>query len=126
MKSKRITIFTFLAGTAVLTLLSASDAKSDAAAGRAAFEKRCTGCHALDRDKEGPRLWGVVGRKAGSVAGFPYSEAVRKSAIVWNEALLDKWLTDPESVIPEADMALRLNSAEDRAAIIAFLAGRGK
>jgi cytochrome c len=124
MNAKRMTVFLFLASTAVFTVLSANDVKTDA--GRAAFEKRCTGCHALDRDKEGPRLAGVFGRKAGSVAGFPYSDAVKKSAIVWNEALLDKWLTDPESVIPDSDMAFRLNNAADRAAIIAFLKGTGR
>jgi cytochrome c len=126
MKSKPIPMFLFLASSAVLTVLAASDAKGNAAAGRAAFEKRCTGCHALDRDKEGPRLAGVLGRKAGSVAGFPYSSAVKKSALVWSEALLDKWLTDPEIVIPDSDMAFRLNSAEDRASIIAFLKETGR
>jgi cytochrome c len=89
--------------------------------GRSAFEKRCTGCHALDHDKAGPRLAGVVGRKAGAVAGFPYSDAVKKSGVVWNEAALEKWLTSPESVIPDSDMAFRLDRAEERAAIIAYL-----
>ena len=126
MNAKRMPVFLFLASTAVFTVLSANDVKTDAGAGRAAFEKRCTGCHALDRDKEGPRLAGVLGRKAGSVAGFPYSDAVKKSAIVWNEALLDKWLTDRESVIPDSDMAFRLNNADDRAAIIAFLKGTSR
>ena len=97
--------------------------ESDAApvTGQAAFERRCGGCHAVDRDKEGPRLAGVVGRKAGAVAGFPYSDALKKSSITWSEALLDKWIKDPESVIPDNDMAFRLDNAEDRAAIIAFL-----
>src|SRR5512146_1421288 len=99
MKSKLIPVFILLAISRVLTVLAASETKADAAAGRDNFGKRCTGCHALDRDKEGPRLAGVVGRKAGAVAGFPYSDAVKKSAIVWNETVLDKWLTDPESVI---------------------------
>lgn len=126
MKSKSICVFVFLAASALVAVVAASESTADAAVGRMAFEKRCTGCHALDHDKEGPRLAGVVGRKAGSIAGFPYSDAVRKSAVVWNETLLDKWLTDPESVIPDADMAFRLSSAEDRAAIIAFLKERGK
>jgi cytochrome c2 len=45
----------------------------DAVHGKAVFEKRCTGCHAMDADREGPRLVGVFGRKAGSVPGFTYS-----------------------------------------------------
>jgi cytochrome c len=108
-------------GAALIATFAFGGAKGDVIAGRAAFEKRCGGCHALASDKEGPRLAGVVGRKAGAVSAFPYSDAVKKSAVVWNEAVLDKWLTDPEKVIPESDMAFRLDSAAERAAIIAFL-----
>src|SRR3954466_9783919 len=124
MKSKTMRWLVGASGAVLLAAVAFSDTEGDVAAGRASFEKRCTGCHALDRDRVGPRLAGVVGRKAGSVSGFPYSDAVKKSAIVWNEALLDKWLTDPESVIPDSEMAFRLNNADDRAAIIAFLKGR--
>lgn len=90
------------------------------------MKKRCTGCHALDHEKEGPRLAGVVGRKAGAVSTFVYSDAVKKSAVVWTEGLLDKWLTDPETVIPDNDMSFRLNNPVERTAIIAFLKGTGK
>jgi len=126
MRFKLVPTFVFLTASAILAVLALRGATADAAAGRAEFEKRCSGCHALDHDKEGPRLAGVLGRNAGSVAGFPYSDAVKKSAIVWDEALLDKWLTDPESVIPDTDMAFRLNSADERASIIAFLKETGK
>lgn len=101
-------------------------AQGESAAGRIAFEKRCTGCHALDHDKEGPRLGGVVGRKAGTVAAFPYSDAVKGSSVVWTEEVLDKWLTDPETVIPATDMAFRLANAGERTAIIAFLKATDK
>lgn len=101
-------------------------AKGDAEAGGAAFEKRCTGCHALDHEKVGPRLAGVIGRKAGSIQTFPYSDAIKKSGLVWNEQLLDQWLSDPDSLIPDNDMAFRLNNADERAAIIAFLKETGK
>jgi cytochrome c len=101
-------------------------AKGDTVDGRSAFEKRCTGCHALDHEKEGPRLAGVVGRKAGAVPTFTYSDAVRKSAVVWTEATLDKWLTDPETVIPDNDMSFRLSNPVERAAIVAFLKGTRK
>jgi cytochrome c len=57
----------------------------------------------------------------GQPTRFPYSEAVKKSPVVWTEAALDKWLTDPEAVIPDSDMAFRLDNAVERAAIIAFL-----
>jgi len=105
----------------LVLFLSAALAAQAENAGRAAFEKRCTGCHALDHEKAGPRLAGVVGRKAGSVSTYPYSEALKKSGIVWDEAALDRWLADPETVIPDADMTFRLKNRAERAAIIAYL-----
>ena len=124
---KTIPTIALAVGSALLAAFAAvGGAKGDAVAGRSAFEKRCTGCHALDHEKTGPRLAGVVGRKAGTVSAFPYSDAVKKSAVVWNEAVLDKWLTDPESVIPDTDMAFRLDNPVERAAIIAFLKEAGK
>ena len=127
MQAKIIPAIALVASVALLAPLApVGAAESDAAAGRTVFEKRCTGCHALDHEKEGPRLAGVVGRKAGAVSTFVYSDAVKKSAVVWTEALLDKWLTDPETVIPDNDMSFRLNNAVERAAIIAFLKETGK
>ena len=127
MQRKFISTIALTSGVAFLAALAAAGAaKGDTIAGRSAFEKRCTGCHALDHEKSGPRLAGVVGRKAGRVSGFPYSEAVKKSAVVWNETVLEKWLTDPETVIPETDMAFRLDNPAERAAIIAFLKETGK
>ena len=127
MQPKIIPSIALTAGAALLAAFAAAgSAKGDTDAGRSAFEKRCTGCHALDHEKTGPRLAGVVGRKAGTVSAFPYSDAVKKSAVVWNEAVLDKWLTDPESVIPDTDMAFRLDNPVERAAIIAFLKETGK
>ena len=114
-------ILSIALGATLIATLALGGTKGDVIAGRAAFEKRCGGCHALERDKEGPRLAGVVGRKAGAVSAFPYSDALKKSAVVWNESVLDKWLTDPEKVIPESDMAFRLDRPAERAAIIAFL-----
>src|SRR5580698_5857 len=124
---KIIPAIALAAGAVLLAPLTpVGAAQSDAAAGRTVFEKRCTGCHALDHEKEGPRLAGVVGRKAGTISTFVYSDAVKKSAVVWTEGLLDKWLMDPETVIPDNDMSLRLNNAVERAAIIAFLKETGK
>jgi len=121
-QAKIIPAIALAAGVALLAPLApVGAAESDAAAGRTVFEKRCTGCHALDHEKEGPRLAGVVGRKAGAVSTFVYSDAVKKSSVVWTEAALDKWLTDPETVIPDNDMSFRLNNPVERAAIIAFL-----
>src|ERR1700749_163094 len=76
--------------------------------GKALFEKRCGGCHALDRDKEGPRLGGVYGRTAGTVDSFQYSEALKKSRLKWTDETLDKWLTDTEKLVPENDMTFHV------------------
>ena len=102
----------------IATLLASSAVAQD---GQAIFEKRCTGCHALDAEREGPRLRGVVGRPAGSVKTFGYSKALQSAHFTWDEATLNKWLTDPESVVANNDMAFRVAREEERAAIIAYL-----
>ena len=100
MSPKIIPTIALASGAALLaSVAAAGGAKGDTIVGRSAFEKRCTGCHALAHEKIGPRLAGVAGRQAGTVSGFPYSDAVKKSAVVWNEAVPDRWLTDPETVL---------------------------
>ena len=93
----------------------------DVQSGQALFEKRCTGCHALDGDHEGPRLRGVVGRMTGAVKTFKYSSALQKAGITWDAEKLDKWLTDPDSLVPDNDMSFRVPKLEERALIIAYL-----
>jgi len=63
----------------------------------------------------------VFGKPSGSVAGFPYSDAVKRSSLKWDEQTLDRWLEDPEKLIPNNDMATRLPDRADRANIIAYL-----
>ena len=94
---------------------------SDSGARKELFEKRCTGCHTLDHEKSGPRLRGIFGRAAASVSSFPYSKSLRKSGVVWNTGSLDKWLTDPDGFIPDNNMAFRVGSKTERAAIIEYL-----
>ena|SRR5215469_5320331 len=89
--------------------------------GKAIFERRCTGCHALDADHEGPRLRGVVGRRAGTVQSFDYSKALQGANFTWDAASLEKWLTDTNSLVPGNDMSFRVPKPEERAAIIAYL-----
>jgi cytochrome c len=89
--------------------------------GKELFEKRCGGCHALDKNKEGPRLGNVFGRKAGTISTFKYSDSLKSAQIVWNEALLDKWLVNTDSVVPDNDMDFHLPKADERADIIQFL-----
>jgi cytochrome c len=89
--------------------------------GKAVFQKRCTGCHALDADREGPRLSGVYGRKAGSIAGFAYSKGLKNSGITWTDATLEKWLSDPDMMIADNNMSFSVPRAEERRDLIAFL-----
>ena len=82
----------------------------DPVRGRDAFDKRCTGCHALDKIKVGPPLRGVYGRTAGKDPQFDVlGRSESRTGRVWDEATLDRWLTDTDSVIPGNDMAFRLN-----------------
>jgi cytochrome c len=64
----------------------------------------------------------VVGRRAGSVAGFDYSPALKASRIVWDAATLERWLTDPEALVPGQRMGYSLGDAAVRADVIAYLA----
>jgi cytochrome c len=116
----------FMGASAALTVFalgeqSAPEQTGDAARGKLAFEHRCTGCHALDADREGPRLRDVYGRKAGSVAGFEYSEKLKSSAITWNVETLDRWLADPDAMVPGNNMSFATPKEMDRKDLIAFL-----
>ena len=92
----------------------------DAARGKLVFEKRCTGCHAMEGDREGPRLGGVFGRKAGSVAGFDYSTGLKNSGVTWNEATLERWLSDPDAMVPDTKMDFHVPKAQERTDLIAY------
>jgi cytochrome c len=102
-------------------LLAIAGRTQTAPRGQELFERRCTGCHALDRDKEGPRLGGVYGRVSGSAPSFNYSDALKNARITWNAESLDKWLTDPEKLVPGNDMAFHVESAAERSEIIEYL-----
>jgi cytochrome c len=96
-------------------------AAGDAVRGAELYESRCTGCHSLDANRVGPKHRGVFGRKAGGVPDFRYSTNVGNSTIVWDEATLERWLTNPQAFIAGARMGFRVSEAADRADLIAFL-----
>ena len=100
---------------------AATHEAGDAARGKIVFERRCTGCHALDENHEGPQLRTVYGRKAGSVAGFKYSPGVARLGLIWNPETLDRWLTDPDTMLPGNDMSFATPKAADRRDVIAYL-----
>ncbi len=91
---------------------------------------RCASCHALNANapgRIGPALQGVVGRKAGSLAGAKYSAAMLATDFVWTDAMLDKWLTKPNSVVPGTAMAFAgIPNPQDRQALIAYLKKAGR
>ena len=92
--------------------------------GATLFKQQCATCHTnnlTDPVRQGPSLFGIVGRRAGEVDGFHYSPGFAKADFVWDDARLDAWLTNPQQVIPGAVMAYRQAKPEIRAAIIAYL-----
>jgi len=95
--------------------------EGDAARGEVVFNKRCTGCHSLTLDHEGPRLQNVYGRASGGVAGFNYSNALRDAHFVWDDRLLQRWLEDPEALVPGTNMDFRVVRPQERADLARFL-----
>lgn len=112
---------TFTACLATSILSPLGQAQTAVKHGKELYEKRCGGCHAMDRDKEGPRLGGVYGRAAASVPSFEYSAALKNSNITWTEETLEKWLADPDKLVPDNDMPFHLQNADERREIIAYL-----
>jgi cytochrome c len=106
---------------AMLAAFAVATPAQQAESGEALFARRCSGCHALDHDKEGPRLGGVAGRAAGRVASFEYSAALKGARITWTRTTLDQWLTDPEKLVPGTEMNFRVLSAEERRRIVEYL-----
>ena len=84
---------------------------------------QCRSCHAVEPGKNGvgPTLAGVVGKPAASVAGFRYSDALRKAGITWNREKLDEWLAGPMRMVPGSRMVQSVRDAAQRKAIIDYL-----
>ena len=88
---------------------------------------RCMACHALAYDRVGPRHCGLIGRKAGSVPGFAYSTAMKRSGIVWTQKSLDRFLANPMRVVPGTTMTYAgVADARERADLIAYLRSAGR
>lgn len=95
----------------------------DAVKGKAVFA-RCAICHDLNPgvQKMGPNLHGLFGRKAGTVAGFNYSPAMKSAKITWSAATLDSYVTSPAKLVPGNKMGFAgLAAPADRANLIAYL-----
>jgi cytochrome c len=112
-----------LALALALSIASAATAGAPAQvrAGEAVYA-RCMACHALAYDRTGPHHCGLFGRRAGSVPGFPYSGAMKQSAIVWNARTLDCFLANPAKAVPGTTMGYAgVTDAKERTALIAYL-----
>ncbi|WP_343051181.1 c-type cytochrome [Pseudaquabacterium terrae] len=88
---------------------------------------RCMACHALAFDRVGPRHCGLIGRRAGSVPGFDYSAAMKRSKIVWDEKTLDRFLAGPLKMVPGSTMTYDgISDRRERADLIAYLKQAGQ
>lgn len=92
------------------------------AAAPAAFTQ-CRVCHSVSPGQNGigPSLAGIHGNRAGAVTGFTYTDGMKNSGLTWNDATLNRYLTDPSGVVPGTMMAIGPLDAAQRAAIIAYL-----
>lgn len=115
--------------TAMVLVVRVADAQMPLPAakppdGATLFKQQCATCHTTNLAepvRQGPPLVRIVGRAAGKVDGFRYSQGLAIADFVWDETRLDAWLTNPQAVIPGVVMAYRQAKPETRAAIIAYL-----
>ena len=108
-----------------LLLFSLPEASAqDVSKGRDFFIVQCLGCHAFTCNKEGPKLGGLFGRKAGGVEDYGYySQSIKDSGLVWTDTSLDAFLEDPGKFAPASAMVEngKIEDAEQRQQLIAFL-----
>jgi cytochrome c len=112
-----------MASLMTLLLVDAAHADGDPARGEARFQE-CAACHRLEAgaNEVGPSLHGVFMRKAGELADFRYSPAMKRSGIIWTAETLDKYIADPQALIPANRMPYAgMAAAGDRADLIAYL-----
>ena len=110
---------------ALALLAMTGTARGQAALEEDQFRARCVGCHAMACNRIGPKLKDVIGRTAGSVADYTgYTDALKKSGLVWSEKTLDRFLQDPGALVPGTSMATaggKIASAKERRMLIDFI-----
>jgi cytochrome c len=92
--------------------------------GATLFKQQCATCHTTntsDPSRQGPTLFNIVGREAGTAAGFRYSAGFATAKFKWDEGKLDAWLADPQAMIPGAIMPYKQAKPELRVAIVNYL-----
>ncbi len=110
-----------LISMALLLSIQAAWAAGDADRGKLVYTQKCSACHSLDYNGVGPAHKGVFGRKAGEAEGYLYSPALKASGLVWNEANLNRWLTNPAKLVPGQKMGIAIPDAKERSDVIAYL-----
>ena len=118
-----------LAALGLLAALTVEHAQTPNDAGQIAYNNACRTCHSIREgdNRLGPSLYGIVGKKAGTISGYDSSPAMRQSGILWDEKNLDKFIADPEAVVygnamkPYGGIA----SEEERQKIISYLKTAG-
>ena len=106
---------------AMFALPTSARAEGNAMHGQEIYESRCIACHSPDANRVGPMHRGVFGRKAGALEDYAYSKALKASDFVWNDETLEKWLTNPQALVPGQKMNFKVTKPEDRADLIAYL-----
>ena len=117
-------LFISLTLTALLGVSPASHAAGDPKRGADTFAQECAVCHSVQegRNKMGPSLFAVVGRKAGSIEDFVYSAAMKQSTFTWSPDKIDAYIAHPQQLVPGDKMKYDgLANAQDRADLIAYL-----
>jgi len=125
MKSTLIKVIGF--STALAAFATPVLADGDAAAGAKVFNK-CKACHSLEegKNKVGPSLHGVIGRKAASIDGFKYSKAMQESGLTWDAETLETYLKNPRGLVPGTRMAFAgLKKEDDIENVIAYIKANG-
>jgi cytochrome c len=111
-------------GLAMLLLVASRPAAADdVEAGKVAF-KECAVCHTTEpgKNKVGPSLFGVIGRKSASLDGYNYSEAMKKFDHTWDAQTLDTYLADPRATVPGTKMIFHgIKDKQERDDVIAYL-----
>lgn len=122
-----LTAIAGLFGFGLLLVNGSAQAAGDAAKGADVF-KKCMACHTLEagKNKVGPSLGGVIGRKAGTVAGFSYSDAMKNSGLTWDDATLTKYLANPKALVAGTRMSfVGLPKPEDIENLLAYMKANG-
>ena len=118
-----------LVALSLLAALTAAYAQTPNDAGQIAYNNACRTCHSIREgdNRLGPSLYGIVGKKAGTISGYDSSPAMRQSGIVWDEKNLDKFIADPEAVVHGNAMKPYggIASEEERQKIISYLKSAG-